>query len=172
MVKGSHTVRSAGDTETNPDGGVLLCFCPSQVGEVWSWTMRDNFVLRYECVGQEYSLTIDDNGRVCYAYMLFKEEIVADVWLYNRCPAPAKPEWVSGGAMPFANSRGYVVDDEFVPPSSKDEIVVEWREVTGRKGPVAAVVIRGLLHATLSIGEKPGRCRLALRSGPLAQRLL
>jgi hypothetical protein len=39
------------------------------------------------------TIVIEDDGRVAYAYFYSPEnEIVGDVWLYNRCRAPIATE--------------------------------------------------------------------------------
>ena len=40
-----------------------------------------------------FTLTVDDDGKVAYAYLKKEKKILGDVWLYNRCPAPDEKEW-------------------------------------------------------------------------------
>lgn len=36
----------------------------------------------------EYSVVIEDDDKVCYAYLYFNKEIIGDVWLYNNVESP------------------------------------------------------------------------------------
>jgi hypothetical protein len=95
-------------------------------------------------------------------------KISADVWLYNRCPAPVEPEWVSPEKMPFANPVGFVRDDiDILLPDSADDVRVLWETRDGKE--YAQVLLKDVPVAELTIGAKPGWSRLAKRDGPLAQ---
>ena len=60
-------------------------------------------LLQFRSPDPRYSVVIEDDGRVAYAYLLHDDEIVGDVWLYNHGPAPAEPEWRSpdAGVSPY-----------------------------------------------------------------------
>ena len=117
-----------------------------------------------------YSVIFEDDGRVAYAYLLDpNDKIVADVWLYNRCPTPAQPEWSNPDGMPFANPEAFVKDHthlsnaDFVP-----DVSIEWPD-----SPIteARLYIQKHLFAVLIEGIKPGWSHLAKKDGPLAKTL-
>lgn len=115
-----------------------------------------------------WAVVFEDNGRVAYAY-LFDESsrIHGDVWLYNRCPAPAEPEWTSPTLLPFANPQAYaraLAPDEL--PASADEVAVQWYE--GVEGWEPEILVRGRRLARLAVGANPGWSALAIIDGPLA----
>ncbi len=41
----------------------------------------------------EFALLIEDDDKVCYAYLLNEERIVGDIWLYNNVTTPRESEW-------------------------------------------------------------------------------
>ncbi|MBX5268672.1 hypothetical protein HJB99_08290 [Rhizobium sp. NLR17b] len=118
------------------------------------------------------TLVFEDDGRVAYAYLLNSDSrIVSDVWLYNRCPTPATPEWDDPTKAPFANSAEYVRQGvTFAPVEKPDEISVLWTEE--KNGVTKALLfIRGEFHASMIENAKPGWSKLASKDGPIARAL-
>lgn len=115
-----------------------------------------------------FSVEFEDNGRVAYGYILdCSQEIVGDVWLYNRCTTPTVPEWTSPDLLPFANPQAFV-DETQVPllPRSEQEITFIWRA----GDPVEVdILLRGRLLGRLRPGAKPGWAVAAGKDGPLAK---
>ena len=72
-------------------------------------------------------------------------EIVGDVWLFNRCQAPAEPQWRERSLIPLALSRGYLAEGG---------------------------VILASVHGVLGVGDKPGYAWLVAKSSPLANEVL
>ena len=70
----------------------------------------------------------EDDGRVAYAYLLEGDDVVADVWVYNRADAPEAPEWADPDKAPFLNPRAFVREAAALePPSSDADVRFEWR---------------------------------------------
>jgi hypothetical protein len=114
-----------------------------------------------------HSAVFEDDGGVAYAYLLDEDEIVADVWLYNRVATPGQPEWRDSSRAPFLNPRGFASSEQFPPVADESEVAFSWSR--GTAGQTALrVFIRGDYHAMLVPGSKPGWCKLAARDGPLA----
>jgi hypothetical protein len=116
-----------------------------------------------------YAVAIEDDGRVCYAYLLDPDDaIVGDVWLYNRCPAPIEPEWGNREGAPYANPRPFVrLEQDFRVPVTIAEFSVNWGEEEG--ACMARVRVRGRLLAKVTPGSMPGWNVLAAKDGPLAK---
>jgi hypothetical protein len=118
-----------------------------------------------------WSLVIDDDGEVCYAYLCRGREIVGDVWLYNRAPTPLELPWEVGDAkdgMPFLNPAPYVREPDFALPAGEDDFRVE-SEIDEAGSPVSvSIFVKGKLLARLGPGDLPGYSRLARTDGPLA----
>lgn len=117
-----------------------------------------------------WTVVLEDNGRVGYAYLLKDGQICADVWLYNAMPANANPEWERPDAeelMPFANASEYVHDGPH--PSIGPDLPwsVNWDGLAGTDGVL--VTIAGELWAQLVPGEARGRSRLVRSDGPLGK---
>jgi len=70
----------------------------------------------------DYSVVIEDDGKVAYAYLLNKDEIVSDVWLYNQRQTPEQPEWTEKSRMPFLNPRNYAKPVFFTPLTDERDI--------------------------------------------------
>ena len=114
-----------------------------------------------------YSIVFEDNGIVAYSYLLRVGEIVSDVWLYNRTAAPLERPWKAGVHPPYLNPVEYCRENTARLPDTIDDVKIEWQQ----QGPntTALVKIVGILFATLSSSEKPGRALLAAKDGPLAR---
>jgi hypothetical protein len=130
----------------------------------------DSTILTVEhLAGTDFSVVVEDDGRVAYAYLRDGESIVSDVWLYNRIDTPEEPEWKDRKKAPFANPIGYVVGDNDIGPiRSTTDVKVSW---CGKKDIEVVIRIHGIRWAVLRQGVKPGWCRLAAKSGPLARPL-
>lgn len=116
----------------------------------------------------EYKLTFDDDGKVAYAYLKKGDEIVGDVWLYNRCSTPEEPEWRDRTKIPFANSKAYMMKGGRLRRQiSADDVQVNWEYEDGR--PVAYVYILEDLYGVVGAGDKPGYARFATRDSRLAK---
>src|SRR3954471_17477542 len=95
-----------------------------------------------------HSAVFEDDGRVAYAYLLDGDEIVADVWLYNRAATPEQPEWRDRSRAPFLNPRGFASGGQFAPVADESEVAFSWSR--GAAGQTALrVLIRGDYHAML-----------------------
>ena len=117
---------------------------------------------------RRHRVVIEDDGRVAYAYMLDgQNSIVADLWLYNRCPAPAEPEWDNPNNAPFANPSAFVSRTETPEfPASTQDLFVKWSTLSD--ATVVEVFLKGQWIGKLKEGMKPGWARFAKIDGPLA----
>jgi hypothetical protein len=68
----------------------------------------NELMLNFQSPKSTVHLTFEDDGKVAYAYLKKDNEIVGDLWLYNRCKTPVKPEWKDKKNIPFANSKEYI----------------------------------------------------------------
>jgi hypothetical protein len=125
------------------------------------------------CVSSpNYSVIIEDDGRVCYAYLLLEKSIVSDVWLYNQSETPSEPPWTSRANMPFLNPKEFVIDiSYFSPISNVDDIKIECISSDFETLIEARIFINGLFAAMLKPGFKPGWSVNAQKDGPLAKKL-
>jgi len=97
---------------------------------------------------------------------------MADVWLYNRCKAPAEPEWTDCERAPFANPADFVRSaPDFELPETSADIGFMWSR--NERGEACATILsRGRVIGQLHAGSKPGWARAAAKDGPLARVLL
>jgi hypothetical protein len=49
-----------------------------------------------------YSVLIEDDGRVAYAYLMEYGDVISDVWLYNHTQAIKVVDW-NNQQMPYLN---------------------------------------------------------------------
>jgi hypothetical protein len=55
---------------------------------------EDGFLIAFEFDDDDRPLIVEDDGRVCYAYVRGPwGNVVSDVWLYNRLAVPREHEW-------------------------------------------------------------------------------
>jgi hypothetical protein len=130
--------------------------------------IKEDLINRFFDDVSECSIIFEDNGRVAYAYLLDSDEdIIGDVWLYNRCPAPIEPEWKNPENQPFANPAKYIANKDFHPVSDISEVSVSW--VRDSNKLQAHLYIRDILFAVLEPELKPGWSFLAEIDSPLAK---
>ena len=119
------------------------------------------------------SIVIVDDNWVAYAYFYSPDnEIVGDVWLYNRGETPEEPEWHDKEQAPFSNPSAYVLDiPDLRIPEDESDVSVRWS--TDSDGRLMANVFFGdLLLAKLCAGSKPGWSLAVKKDGPLAKKLV
>lgn len=115
----------------------------------------------------EYSVVIEDDDKVCYAYLYFNKEIIGDVWLYNNVESPAEPEWASRENLPFLNPVQFV-SENLTPFDEGSDVIVDWSNVNGI---VATIFVTSRRIAKLSGGAFPGWSSLVSQDGPLAKKM-
>ena len=112
------------------------------------------------------SVVVESNGRVTYAYILRRRDIVGDVWLYNQVDPTPMDNWDDPERMPFLNKREFVRTDSLRCDSVED-LFIRW---TSQEDRLSAVIyVGGELLAKLEEGACPGSCRNASHNGPLAK---
>ncbi len=128
----------------------------------------DSLLLVFKDPESDFTVVVEENSKVAYAYLRQSDQIVGDVWLYNRGPAPPRSEWDDPARMPFANAADYVSDEP--PPTDVREDTVSCRWRHGPKGLEAAeILIHGTVYGMVAPNTRPGWARLASRDGPCAR---
>jgi hypothetical protein len=116
-----------------------------------------------------WTVVVEDDDRVAYAYLHHQGLMVGDVWLYNRGLSPQRPPWQEPRSeMPFLNSAQHVHENGSVRSPSPDDVSVTWADRTDSDPPVT-VWIGNQPVAWLAPGAKPGWSALVQRDGPLAR---
>lgn len=123
----------------------------------------------YSSPDRAWSVVFDDNGQTGYAYLLARGQIVSDVWLYNRGPAPRDPPWKTHpNAAPYENPRDCAAEASFEFPASGADIHVTWEQALD--GSLKAIILlRGQPIGVLSSSTTPGWSRLATKESPIAR---
>lgn len=116
----------------------------------------------------KFSIIINDDDNVAYAYLLQDGCIIGDVWLYNRMPAPLQTNWEKKDDMRFLNPGEYI-REEIAPIEKEDEIYLEWS--FDHRIKEVKIFIRDIFVAKLAPGSQPGWSTLVRKSGPLARQL-
>lgn len=115
-----------------------------------------------------YSIIIEDDGRVCYAYLYEGEDLIGDVWLYNQQQAPTTSFWRTED-MPFLNPTEYISRDSDIKPIiNESEVRVEWTESRDDGLIEVGIYILDKFIASIASGSKPGWSVLVIKNGPLA----
>jgi len=115
-----------------------------------------------------YSLKIEDDGRVAYAYLYEDEDVVGDVWLYNQQQPPQTSFWLPED-MPFLNPKEYLSKDATIKPiAHESEVRCEWTESKDDGLIEVGIYIRDKFIAAVAVGTKPGWSVLVAKDGPLA----
>ena len=127
------------------------------------------FSLQITCEFDEnYSVLIEDDGRVAYAYLLAYGDVVGDVWLYNQAEAPANANWHEQ-SLPYLNPAEYLNKEVSITPiKAEKEVRCDWTETNDGLIEVA-IWLRDKFIAQIESGSKPGWSVLVIKDGPLAQ---
>lgn len=126
-------------------------------------------LLRFEHPDTGCALVVDAAGPAAWAYLLEPEgDIVGDVWLYNRGPAPLAADWSDPSKAPFPNPASHCRPLAQPPAEDAADFSVAWT-VEGEL-LLADVWLRGVALARLSPGSQPGWNVLATADGPCAKR--
>lgn len=112
-----------------------------------------------------YSVVIEDNGRVAYAYLLWDEEIIGDVWLYNQAATPLIFDTTN--EIPFLNSADFVRKN-IAPITADGEVQIIWFLTQGDMAD-ATIYVRDELVAGIKNGLNPGWSAMVNMDGPLAK---
>jgi hypothetical protein len=124
------------------------------------------FLLCFEYA--DWSVVVDDDDRTVHAYLRHGTEIVGDVWLCNRGPAPVTDPWRQTGARPpFMNPARYVSGDGLLPDLTQQGLTVSWPNDVGDDFEVS-VSVNSKEVGWLRPRAKPGWAAMARLSGPLA----
>lgn len=115
-----------------------------------------------------FSVIVEDDGRVAYAYLMKHTTIVGDVWLYNQEKAPDQIDWNNKELTPFLNPKEYV-GENIQPVRFSEEITPEWSLTKEKRLYFVSIIINNKLIAKLSEESKPGWSSLVVKNGPLAK---
>ena len=127
------------------------------------------FFLQAKCYFDSYySVVIEDDGRVAYAYLMEGEDCIGEVWLYNQQPAPKDSNWHEQ-QPPYLNTEEYIDKSARISPlTDKSQLYVEWSESADNGAVEVAIYIREKFIAQIASGSKPGWSTLVIKDGPLA----
>lgn len=127
-----------------------------------------DFLYKAPCnFNPDYAVIIEDDGIVAYAYLLFNEEIIADIWLYNQAETPEETEW-NEDDMPFLNPAEFVKEGIYVRPlSDGSDFECKWSIENGLIN--VDIYLYEILTARLQPDTKPGWSALVKKEGPLAR---
>lgn len=115
-----------------------------------------------------FSVILEDDDKVCYLYLLQNEDIVGDVWLYNKAMLPKEVDWKTQ-ELPFLNPGEFTLkNDKLFPIEDFAEISVDW-QFQNENLDYASVFLSGINIAILKLGSKPGWSIGAAKDGPLAK---
>ena len=129
------------------------------------------FYQQYFCIDDDFfSLIIEDNGKVAYAYLLKKRNIISDVWLYNQQTTPSTVDWTNKKDLPFLNPKNYILNNRvFSPIKNQIEVKIKWDLLDEAKR--VRIYIRNELIAVLGPNLFPGYSSLVCKDGPLAKKI-
>lgn len=119
-------------------------------------------ILKFKDPSSTQSVVIEVDKKVAYAYLLDKDNLVGDVWLYNVSDAPTAPEWRDKSKMPFLNPKKYCIENHNIEIDYNSNIKCEWL-LNGVK-----IFLDETLIAWIEKGSKPGWSSGAKITGPLA----
>lgn len=124
----------------------------------------DGWVSSFEEPSGAFRLIVEDDGSVCYAYLLEGEEIIGDVWLYNVGDNPAEVDWSERARMPFQNLARCCREERSIR-FDRTRAHCVWQDERAR------LFVDEQLWAEVGRGDRPGRSLLAAVASPVARPL-
>lgn len=122
---------------------------------------RGGWIVEFSDSQSDLRVVIEDNGVVCYAYLLEGEDIAGDVWLYNVGADPIEVDWSMRSRMPFQNPAR-CCRREALGGFDRSRARCLWKDGTAR------VFVDDQLWAEVGKGDRPGRSFLAAVASPVA----
>lgn len=128
--------------------------------------MKEYFKQFFYNKDENYSVIVEANSKVCYAYLLSNDEIIGDVWLGNQIPISNEIDFSDPSQMPFPNPEEYLLNpkeliEDFEP------ILIDWEIFSSTKKVI--VYFHNDTKVMLKEGAKPGWSNKVKKSGPLAK---
>jgi hypothetical protein len=129
-----------------------------------------DFFIQVPCeLDSNYSLIIEDDGRVAYAYLMEYGDIIGDVWLYNHQEANEASR-LNNQQMPWLNPTEYLKNEASIAPiTNKNDVRCEWNESPNDGLIEVSITLHDKFIAQIVSGSKPGWSVLVAKDGPLAQ---
>ena len=118
-----------------------------------------------------YSVIIEDEGHVAYAYLLKKKKIIAHLWLYNQLNQMDNSSLESGDTfvMPLENIKpGFKLN----PIINQEDVYVNWNFSEDSKTIEASIFIRGEFLGNMNNHDKHGCSKAIINDCPGAYRFL
>lgn len=117
-----------------------------------------------------FSIIIENDGRVAYAYLLDQDSIIGDVWLYNQINTPNIVDWKDIEKAPFLNSLKYTKNDKsLISNRFIDSAKTFWN--IHKTNVQVLIQFENGLKVILENGAKPGWSNNVFKDGPLAKLL-
>lgn len=115
----------------------------------------------------KHSIIIEDNNYVAYAYLLYNNDIISEVWLYNKGELKYN-NWdnISEEDFPLQNLESYI-DKNIAPIIDDSEIEVKWFAVNNIV--IVHIFIRNELTAIMKSNNKIGISLLVNTNTPIAK---
>lgn len=129
------------------------------------------FFEQYFCpTDDRYSVVIDGDTKVVYAYLLLGEEIITDVWLYNLGENPETIDWNNEDEEPLQLPKKHLLEDKLIDPvTEEEEVKCKWKRKDGALE--VRIYIRGEYIALLKPGSSLGWSTLVKADTSLAKKL-
>lgn len=124
-------------------------------------SVQDETYLQIDSPDGEFSVIVESDERVAYAYLLRNGNIIGDVWLCNTVPPPDKVDWQDPSQMPFQNPIENCSDRPM--PSLAGSVECRWW------GEMVEIVASGERIARLCPGASPGWSLMAAKDSPFAK---
>lgn len=112
-----------------------------------------------------FSIVIEDDDKVCYAYLYHNHKIVGDVWIYNSVETVDIVDWRNKEDLPFANPNNFVKIN-IMPFNQSSQINVSWG--VDNNIVFAEIYLVDALLVRLKEGACPGWSTLVKEDDPLA----
>jgi hypothetical protein len=115
-----------------------------------------------------YSIIVEDDGLVAYCYLIYKDEIIGDVWFYNQADPPLIADWSNKDGMPYLNPQEFV-ELKIEPIRSTDDLDVHWHYYDDQLNRVE-IFLRKQLAVVLKPNSKPGWSTFVNKDNPIAKK--
>lgn len=134
--------------------------------------MINDLFIQYNYENYSTIICAEEVG-ACYAYLMNRNQIVSDLWLFNFLPTPNDEQWKKSNTPPFLNSKKYskLVNEVFdINSISENGFQIEFFR-SDSYGIYSKIYINKKLIGVITENQKPGWSYFAKLNGPLANDL-
>lgn len=134
--------------------------------------MIEEFLEKYICqYDNRYSFVIDADGKVANAYLLFEDNIIADVWLNNQVKIEKELSFANQLELPYCNTLEFISSTHENNVLNFSPLNIIWKIDKSQNIIGVLISFEGEVYNILEVNSKIGWSNIVSKDGPLAKKM-